>query len=90
MANALRRLTALAHSGGDCHGLRGVIAPNYQPIVNAEPTIDRVIALLTAHHPVRSQGIARLRLLLSDGGGPIYLGGCGNLQEELHGVIAAL
>jgi hypothetical protein len=34
--------------------------------------------------------MARLRLLLSDGAGPIYRPGSGSLIAELRGVLAAL
>jgi hypothetical protein len=40
--------------------------------------------------PVRARGIARLRILLSDGRGPLYRSGRGTLGAALRGVLAAL
>jgi len=39
---------------------------------------------------VRARGMARLRMLLSDGTGPLYRAGRGSLAAELRGVLAAL
>jgi hypothetical protein len=46
--------------------------------------------LLHSPRPVRARGVARLRLLLSDGTGPLYRSGRGSLAAELRGVLAAL
>lgn len=40
--------------------------------------------------PARTRGIVRLRLLLTDGAGPLYAVGCGSLAAQLKGVLAAL
>jgi len=40
--------------------------------------------------PVRARGMARLRILLSDGRGPLYRTGRGTLGAALRGVLAAL
>jgi len=40
--------------------------------------------------PVRARGVARLRILLSDGRGPLYRTGRGTLGAALRGVLAAL
>jgi hypothetical protein len=40
--------------------------------------------------PVRARGMARLRILLSDGRGPLYRRGRGTLGAALRGVLAAL
>jgi len=45
---------------------------------------------LHAPVPVRARGIARLRMLLSDGTGPLYRPGRGSLGAALLGVLAAL
>jgi hypothetical protein len=59
-------------------------------VVAAEDLIDDVTLLLHSPRPVRARGMARLRLLLSDGAGPLYGPGCGNLIAALRGVLAAL
>ena len=40
--------------------------------------------------PVRIRGMARLRILLSDGRGPLYRSGQGTLSAAMRGVLAAL
>ena len=40
--------------------------------------------------PVRARGMARLRILLADGRGPLYWPGRGTLNAALRGVLAAL
>jgi hypothetical protein len=58
-------------------------------VANAE-LIEQVTLRLHAPSPVRARGMARLRLLLSDGRGPLYRPGRGSLTAELRGVLAAL
>lgn len=52
--------------------------------------IEDIILRLRSVGPVGVKGMARLRLLVCDGTGPLYPGGQGNLIAELKGVIAAL
>ena len=59
-------------------------------VVAAEELIDDVTLVLHSPRPVRARGMARLRLLLSDGAGPLYRPGSGSLIAELRGVLAAL
>jgi hypothetical protein len=59
-------------------------------VLAAEHVIDDVTLLLHSPHPVRARGMARLRLLLSDGAGPLYNPGSGSLVAALRGVLAAL
>jgi hypothetical protein len=59
-------------------------------IAAAEGIVDDVTMRLHAPLPVRARGVARLRLLLSDGRGPLYNRGCGSVAAELRGVLAAL
>ena len=49
-----------------------------------------VTSRLHARHPVRARGIGRLRMLLSDGNGPLYRPRRDGLAAELRGVLAAL
>lgn len=59
-------------------------------IAAAEDVVDDVTLRLHAPLPVRARGVARLRLLLSDGTGPLYHRGRGSVAAELRGVLAAL
>jgi len=52
--------------------------------------IDQVVLLLRGPRPVSARGVARLRLLLSDGSGPMYSSGGGDLGAELRTVLAEL
>lgn len=52
--------------------------------------IEAIIERLRSLKPVGVQGMARLRLLICDGAGPLYSNGQGNLVAELKGVLAAL
>lgn len=55
-----------------------------------EAVIEAVRERLTDPFPVRARGMARLRILLSDGRGPLYRPGMGTLTAALRGVLAAL
>lgn len=59
-------------------------------VVAAEDVIDTVTLWLHSPRPVRSPGMARLRLILADGCGPLYMSGRGNLIAELKAALAAL
>jgi hypothetical protein len=52
--------------------------------------IDQVVLRLLGPRPASARGVARLRLLLSDGAGPMYWSGGGDLGAELRVVLAAL
>jgi hypothetical protein len=52
--------------------------------------IDAVCDRLADPFPVRSRGMARLRILLADGRGPLYWPGRGTLKAALRGVLATL
>jgi hypothetical protein len=78
----------------DAHGRRpglSLRAPLHRARIAAvEDVIDDVTLRLHAPRPVRARGMARLRMLLADGAGPLYGPGCGSLAAELRGVLAAL
>jgi len=59
-------------------------------IASAEALIAQVALRLHAPHPVSARGMARLRQLLSDGTGPLYRHGSGDLAGRLRAVLAAL
>jgi hypothetical protein len=59
-------------------------------VTTVEDLIDQITLRLHAPAPVRARGMARLRMLLSDGVGPVYRTGRGSLAAALRGVLAAL
>ena len=52
--------------------------------------IEQIALRLLGPRPVSARGVARLRLLLSDGVGPMYRSGGGDLGAELRIVLAQL
>jgi hypothetical protein len=56
----------------------------------ARKVVDEVLERLTGPTPVRARGMARLRLLLADGRGPLYRASRGTLTAAMRGVMAAL
>ena len=52
--------------------------------------VDDITMRLHSPRPVRAEGMARLRMLLSDGTGPMYCDGGANLDAELRTALAAL
>ena len=63
---------------------------NVPNITAAADRIDQVTLRLHSPRPVTSRGVARLRLLLSDGTGPMYRYGRGDLEGRLGAALAAL
>ncbi|MDT5015056.1 MAG: hypothetical protein QOD39_1216 [Mycobacterium sp.] len=62
-------------------------APN---VTAAEDMIDAITLRLHSPRPVRGRGMARLRRVLSDGCGPLYRFGRGDLNGRLGAALAAL
>jgi hypothetical protein len=62
-------------------------APN---ITAAADRIEQVTLRLHSPRPVASRGVARLRVLLADGTGPMYRRGRGDLEGRLGAALAAL
>jgi hypothetical protein len=59
-------------------------------IAAAEQLIDRIALRLHSCRPVSARGMARLRRLLSDGSGPFYWYGKGDLSGRLGAALAEL
>ena len=59
-------------------------------IAAAEELIDRITLRLHSPQPVSARGMARLRRVLSDGNGPFYWYGKGDLAGRLGAALAAL
>lgn len=69
----------------------GYVHPNYSAIVEERAIVRRIISLLADRtRPVNAPGVARLRILLSDGTGPLYRGERSGLIEELHVINATI
>ena len=56
----------------------------------ARDRIDQITLRLHSPRPVTSRGVARLRLLLADGAGPLYRYGRGDLRERLTAAFGSL
>jgi hypothetical protein len=59
-------------------------------VKQAADVVEEVLSKLDEPQGVRVRGMARLRMLLSDGRGPLYRSGSGSLNAALRGVLAAL
>jgi hypothetical protein len=71
-------------------GLSARVAVHRDRVIAASALIDTVIITLSSPLPVRARGVARVRLLLTDGSGPLYASGSGSLGAALRGIFAAL
>ncbi len=88
LARSLR--SALSEPGLTHAGLPLRIPVHPERVATCQSVIDDITLLLHSPRPVRARGMARLRMLLSDGRGPLYRHGSGSLAAELRGVLAAL
>lgn len=52
--------------------------------------VQDALSRLAGPLPVRTRGVARLRMLLGDGRGPLYRCGSGSFAAAMRGVLAAL
>lgn len=104
LALHMARLTSVEEREGLAHSLRHALSepcrrgrgvPMRVPVhpdrvAACYGVVDDITLLLHSPRPVRARGIARLRMLLADGRGPLYRPGSGSLAAELRGVLAAL
>jgi hypothetical protein len=88
LACALRRVM------GDADSATGPFHPRVRvastAVLRSAEVIEAVHDRLADPFPVRARGMARLRILLSDGTGPLYRSGRGTLTAALRGVLATL
>lgn len=89
LARALRHAMAEAQHHADA-GVPLRIPVNWESMIPCRDVVDDITLRLHSPRPVRARGMARLRILLSDGTGPLYQEGRGSLPAELRGVLAAL
>ncbi|MET0702298.1 MAG: hypothetical protein ABWY93_21805 [Mycobacterium sp.] len=87
-----RSLRALLHDARAPRigGIATRVPVQHAAVIAVEDLIDQITLRLHAPLPVRARGMARLRLLLGDGVGPVYRTGRGSLAAALRGVLAAL
>ncbi|GAT10653.1 hypothetical protein H7I77_26210 [Mycolicibacterium novocastrense] len=88
VARALRRIVRDARGHGPLMSSR---VPLHVPnIAAAEDVIDEITLRLHSPRPVGARGMARLRILLADGAGPVYRYGRGDLVGRLGAAMAEL
>lgn len=90
MANALLLLLRDAGLLWDTVGISLRVPIHVEAIRKSADVIEDVLARLADPEPVRARGMARLRLLLSDGRSPVYRPGSGTFAAEMRGVLAAM
>lgn len=88
LAETLRHSVSEVYSGRAPMSAR--IPVDRSGVAAAVGLIDQVASRLVAPRPVSAHGVARLRILLSDGTGPMYWSGGGDLGAELRTVLAHL
>jgi hypothetical protein len=88
IAQSLR--TALADANGRGLLLSSRIPLHVPNITAAQDMIEAVTLRLQSPRPVNARGVARLRQILSDGTGPFYRYGRGDLRGRLGAALAAL
>jgi hypothetical protein len=88
LADALGFALEMLHSGVRTPHPR--IPIHRHNIAAVETLIETIASRLRSRRPVDVRGMARLRAVLSDGCGPFYDGGKGDLEGRLGAVIAAL
>ncbi|KUI01038.1 hypothetical protein AU189_11860 [Mycolicibacterium acapulense] len=88
VAGALRRIVRDARGRGPLMSSR---VPLHVPnIIAAEDVIDEITLRLHSPRMVGPRGMARLRVLLADGAGPVYRYGRGDLVDRLRAAMAEL
>ena len=88
IARTLRLAVHDAHAGLSPFSSRIPVHSNN--IAAAEDLIDTITLRLHSPRPVSARGMARVRLVLSDGGGPMYRFGRGDLSGRLGAALAEL
>jgi hypothetical protein len=88
IAHSLRRSVIDARTGGMPMSSR--VPVHEDNITEAEDLIDAITLRLHSPRPVSARGMARLRQVLSDGRGPLYQFGRGDLKGRLGAALAEL
>ena len=87
LANALQLVVHDAHFASHFNAR---VPIRSEAVFGCVELIAAVCDRLAEPFPVRPRGMARLRILLADGRGPLYWPGRGTLKAELRGVLATL
>ncbi|MDT5150189.1 MAG: hypothetical protein QOI01_1922 [Mycobacterium sp.] len=90
MTNALVLLLRDAGLLDDGVGVSTRVPIQAEAIRKSADVIDDVLSRLADPQLVRARGMARLRILLGDGRGPVYRPGPGSVAAEMRGVLAAM
>ncbi|WP_140692596.1 hypothetical protein [Mycolicibacterium hodleri] len=90
MANALRRVLRAADHGPHARGSSTQVPIRADAVRQSAEVVEDVLTRLAGPVPARARGMARLRILLSDGRSPIYRSGRGTLAAAMRGVLAAM
>lgn len=88
IARGLRRIVRDARSRGPLMSSR--IRLHVPNITDAEDVIDAIALRLASPRPVAARGMARLRVVLADGTGPVFRYGRGDLRGRLGAALAEL
>jgi hypothetical protein len=88
IACSLRQSVLDARTGG--MPLSSRVPVHADNIAEAEDLIDAITLRLHSPRPVSARGMARLRQVLSDGRGPLYEFGRGDLKGRLGAALAEL
>jgi hypothetical protein len=88
LAHALRVVLHDAEVGTSLR--QGRVPVRGDAVRRAADVIESVIDRLESPVPTRVRGIARLRILLADGRGPLYRSDRGSVAAAMRGVLAAL
>jgi hypothetical protein len=88
IAWTLRQALHDARTGGNPLSAR--IPVHFNNVAAAEELIDAITLRLHAPRPVNARGMARLPVVMSDGCGPMYESGRGDLAGRLGAALAAL
>ena len=89
LARSIRRL--LDPPSGRRPGPSAAVPPHRGELAGARLPLARVAALLETDEPVSARGVARLRLLLTDGRSALYAPDrTGELRAEVEGILDAL
>lgn len=88
LARTLRLVVRDAEKPPRCRTVRMPVHP--AGVRRGADEIEAICDRLGAPFPVHARGMARLRIVLADGRGPLYRSGPGTLTAALRGVLAAL
>lgn len=88
MALVWRRILAEAHEGHPPCSPR--VRVHRHNVRAAEGVVKLILLRLESSGPIRATGMARLRKIVADGGGPLYRVGNGDLDGRLRAALAAL